>query len=91
MVTATRSSRLGLRGKPQQETVIRRAAEVSNKSMTDFSLYSAVQSADQTSLDQRLFLAAGNQSRALLLLLDRPEQDNPGLKDLFARSAPWNA
>ena len=91
MTTATRSSRLGLRATPQQETVLRRAAEVSNKSMTDFILDSAYQAAQQTLLDQRLFLVASSQSQALLSLLDRPEQDNPGLKDLFSRRAPWNA
>lgn len=90
MTTAARSSRLGLRATPQQETVIRRAAEVSNKSMTDFILDSAYQAAEQTLLDQRLFLIDGNQSQALLSLLDRPEQDNPGLKDLLSRRAPWN-
>lgn len=31
-----------------------------------------------------------SQSQALLSLLDRPEQDNPGLKNLFSRRAPWN-
>ena len=91
MTTATRSSRLGLRATPQQETVLRRAAEVSNKSMTDFILDSAYQAAEQTLLDQRLFLVASSQSQALLSLLDRPEQENPGLKDLFSRRAPWNA
>lgn len=91
MTTATRSSRLGLRATPQQETVLRRAAEVSNKSMTDFILDSAYQAAEQTLLDQRLFLVSSSQSQALLSLLDRPEQDSPGLKDLFSRRAPWNA
>jgi uncharacterized protein (DUF1778 family) len=91
MATATRSARLGLRATPQQEAVLRRAAEVSNKSMTDFILDSAYQAAQQTLLDQRLFLVTGSQSQqALLSLLDRPEQDNPGLKDLFSRRAPWN-
>jgi uncharacterized protein (DUF1778 family) len=79
-----------LRATPQQETVLRRAAEVSSKSMTDFILDSACQAAQQTLLDQRLFLVTGSQSQALLSLLDRPEQDNPGLKDLFSRRAPWN-
>lgn len=90
MTTATRSARLGLRATPQQETVLRRAAEVSNKSMTDFILDSAYQAAEQTLLDQRLFLVTSSQSQALLSLLDRPEQDNSGLKDLFSRRAPWN-
>ena len=89
MTTATRSARLGLRATPQQEAVLRRAAEVSNKSMTDFILDSAYHAAEQTLLDQRLFLVTGSQSQALLSLLDRPARDNPGLKDLFSRRAPW--
>ena len=89
MSTARRSARLGLRATPQQEVVLRRAAEVSNKSMTDFILDSACQAAEQTLLDQRLFVVSGSQSKALLSLLDRPAQDNAGLKDLFSRRAPW--
>ena len=90
MTTATRTARLGLRTTPQQEAVLRRAAEVSRKSMTDFILDSACQAAEQTLLDQRLFLVSGRQSKALLELLDRPARDNPGLKDLFSRRAPWS-
>jgi uncharacterized protein (DUF1778 family) len=89
MPAATRTARLGLRATPQQEAVLRRAAEVSHKSMTDFILDSAFQAAEQTLLDQRLFTLTGNQAEALLDLFDRPEQDNAGLKDLFSRSAPW--
>jgi uncharacterized protein (DUF1778 family) len=90
MTTNTRSARLGLRATPEQEAVLRRAAEVAHKSMTDFILDSACQAAEQTLLDQRLFLVSGNQSQALLDLLDRPAQDNLGLQDLFARPAPWD-
>ena len=82
MTTITRSCRLGLRATPQQETVLRRAAEVTNKSMTEFILDSAYRAAEQTLLDQRLFLATGSQSQALLSLLDRPGQDNVGLKGM---------
>jgi uncharacterized protein (DUF1778 family) len=89
MTSATRSARLGLRATPLQEAVLRRAAEVSNKSMTDFILDSAYRAAEQTLLDQRLFLVTGSQSQAVLALLDRPAQDNPGLQDLFSRPAPW--
>ena len=89
MTAATRTARLGLRTTPQQEAVLRRAAEVSHKSMTDFILDSAYQVAEQTLLDQRLFILTGNQAGLLLDLLDRPEQDNEGLKDLFSRRAPW--
>jgi uncharacterized protein (DUF1778 family) len=90
MTIATRTARLGLRATPQQEAVLRRAAELSHKSMTDFILDSAYRAAEQTLIDQRLFLVTGSQSKALLDLLDRPAKDNPGLKDLFSRRAPWS-
>ena len=90
MTVATRTARLGLRTTPQQEAVLRRAAEVSHKSMTDFILDSACQAAEQTLLDQRLFKLTGERAQTLLDLLDRPARDNAGLKDLFSRSAPWS-
>lgn len=89
MTTAVRSARLDLRATPQQEAVLRRAAEVSNKSMTEFIPDSAYQAAERTLLDQRLFLVTGAQSQALLSLLDTPAGNNPGLNDLFSRRAPW--
>ena len=42
---STRSARLGLRATPEQETVLRRAAEVAHKSLTDFILDAAYQAA----------------------------------------------
>ncbi|THF57652.1 type II toxin-antitoxin system TacA family antitoxin [Pseudothauera rhizosphaerae] len=87
--TTVRSARLGLRATPQQEAVLRRAAEIAHKSMTDFILDSACQAAERTLLDQCLFLVSGSQSQVLLELLDRPAQVHDGLKDLFSRPAPW--
>jgi uncharacterized protein (DUF1778 family) len=86
---APRSARLGLRATPEQEIVLRRAAEVAHKSLTDFILDAAYQTAQQTLLDQRLFMASGSQYQALLNMLDRPASDNPGLAALFSRQAPW--
>lgn len=85
-----RSSRLGLRATPEQEVVLRRAAEVAHKSLTDFILDSACLAAEQTLLDQRLFMVSGIQYRALMDLLEQPEQPNEGLRDLFSRKAPWD-
>jgi uncharacterized protein (DUF1778 family) len=86
----SRSSRLGLRSSVAQEMVLRRAAEVAHKSLTDFILDSACLAAEQTLLDQRLFMANGTNYQALLDLLDRPARSNAGLKDLFSRAAPWD-
>lgn len=88
---SARSARLGLRATPEQEVVLRRAAEVGHKSLTDFILDSACLAAEQTLLDQRLFMVSGSQYQALMDLLDRPAQPNEGLADLFSRKAPWDA
>ena len=87
---AARTARLGLRATPEQEAVLRRAAEVAHKSLTDFILDSACLAAEQTLLDQRLFMVSGSQYQALMELLERSEQANDGLADLFARKAPWD-
>ena len=84
-------ARRGLRATHEQEAVLRRAAEVAHKSLTDFILDSACLAAEQTLLDQRLFMVSGSQYRALMDLLEQPEQPNPGLADLFSRKAPWDA
>ena len=37
------------------------------------------------------FMVSGSQYQALMDLLESPEQTNEGLRDLFARKAPWDA
>ena len=86
----TRSSRLGLRATVEQEAVLRRAADVARKSLTDFILDSACQAAEQTLLDQRFFMVSGGQYQAMMDLLEQPENPNEGLRDLFSRKAPWH-
>jgi uncharacterized protein (DUF1778 family) len=86
---ASRSARLGLRSSEAQLAVLRRAADAAHKSLTDFILDSACLAAEQTLLDQRLFMASSKDYQAFLDLLDRPARSNAGLKDLFSRQAPW--
>jgi uncharacterized protein (DUF1778 family) len=63
---------------------------VTHKSLTDFILDSACEVAEQTLLDQRLFIVSDSQYQSLMELLDRPVQDNDGLRNLFTRKAPWD-
>ncbi|MBK4737399.1 type II toxin-antitoxin system TacA family antitoxin [Noviherbaspirillum pedocola] len=84
-----RSARLGLRATPEQEAVLRRAASVAHKSLTDYILDSACLAAEQTLLDQRLFMATEEQYGAILDLFDQPERENEGVRELFQRQAPW--
>lgn len=83
-----RSIRLGLRATPEQEAILRRAADVAHKSLTEFILDSACQAAEQTLLDQRLFMVSGSQYQDLLDLLERPFEENAGLRELFSKPAP---
>lgn len=91
--TSTRSSksaRLGLRATLEQEAVLRKAAAVANKSLTQFILDSAYQAAEQTLLDQKLFLVDENQYQDFLTMLDEPPKENEGIKALFGKPAPWD-
>ena len=85
-----KSSRFGLRTTPEQEIVLRRAAELCHKTMTEFILDSAYHAAEEALLNQRLFTVSGIRYEHLLDLLDRPAEDNIGLQNLFSKSAPWD-
>lgn len=85
-----RSARLGVRATPEQEHVLRRAAEIAHKSLTEFILDSACRAAEETLLDQRLFVVSGERYQRLLDLLEEPAGDNAGLRDLFSRPDPWS-
>jgi len=91
-VTATvtaKSARLGLRAAPEQEEILRRAAQASHKSLTEFILDSACAAAEQTLLDQRYFLAGKAEWNAFNALLDRPAKSKAGLRKLVQSKAPW--
>lgn len=84
-----RTGRLGLRTLPEQEVLLRHAAQVSRKSLTEFILDSACAAAEQILLDQRYFLADDVQWEAFNAALDAPAKDIPALRTLFERKAPW--
>ena len=88
--SSLRSSRFGLRASKEQESVLRRAAEATHKSLTEFILDSACAAAEQTLLDQRLFLVSGKQYQELMDLLDAPARSNAGLRKLFSKPSPWD-
>ncbi len=84
-----RSIRLALRVTPEQRLLLRLAAEATGKALSDFILESACQAAEETLIDQRLFVASNDQAQSLLDLLERPADDDAGLRDLFSRCEPW--
>ncbi len=88
--TVARSARLGLRATPIQEHLLKQAAAIRHQSLTDFILDSACSAAEQTLLEQRLFMVSGQEYQQLLAMLDESPQENNGLEQLFARQSPWD-
>jgi len=85
----TRTARLGLRATPQQQRLIQRAAEVLNKNVTEFVLDSACKFAEDTLLDQRLFLADDENWQKFQDALEQPAKIKPELQNLLKEKAPW--
>ena len=84
-----RSGRLGLRTTPIQAALIQHAAEVSQKTITEFVLSSACEKAEQTILDQRLFQIDEQTWKLFEEALERPAQAKTGLKGLIEEPAIW--
>jgi uncharacterized protein (DUF1778 family) len=86
---ARRTEKLDLRLTPQAKEKIAAAAAVSQTSVTEFVLKSALYRADETLMDQRLFILNEEQFAAFEAALDAPPRVLPGLKKLMERKAPW--
>lgn len=87
---ANKSSRIGLRISPAQERAIRLASEIKEKTISEFILDTAYRAAEQTLLDQRLFMVSNEKFSQFSELLERPPMDNEGLKKLFSKPSPWS-
>ncbi len=88
-VTLGRTARIGLRATQKQHILIQRAAEILNKSVTEFILDSACRSAENTLLDRRYFLLDEEDWDKFNAALDRPAEIKPGLLKLLEEKAPW--
>ena len=87
--SAVRSGRLGLRTTPAQDVLIQRAAAATRKSVTEFVLSSVCEKAEQTLLDQRLFMLDEQTWLAFQNALERPAQAMKNLQSLIAEPAVW--
>jgi len=73
----------------EQEVLLKRAAQVSNLSLTDYILNSACSAAELAILDQRHFIVSGHERQKLLALQARPPQTNQELRQLMSIQSPW--
>ncbi len=87
--TTARVARLALRTTIQQQLLIRRAAEVTQKSVTEFVLDSACVAAQNTLTDQKLFLVDEAGFDEFQKKLEEPAIIKPNLRKLLNRKSQW--
>jgi uncharacterized protein (DUF1778 family) len=86
---SSRTARLGFRVNSHQEALIRKAAEVTGKNVTQFVLNSACEAAESALIDQRIFFMDDKKYRAFLNALEMPAEVKPKLQKLIRSTAPW--
>ncbi len=82
---AAKSESINLRATERQKALLRRAAEATDHSLTDFILGSAVDQAERILADRRWFTASDEQFEEFVRLLDAPLPSTSKFDRLFAR------
>ncbi|MGN6367564.1 MAG: DUF1778 domain-containing protein [Phycisphaerae bacterium] len=77
--SATRSAKLDLRLTPAAKRALQAAAAVSNRSVSEFVLETALERADETLADRREFRLSPAQWKAFVEALDAPPRPLPRL------------
>ena len=80
---------INLRASAEQKALIDRAASRLGKTRTEFMLDSAREAAENTLLDQRLFLLDDSDHAKFVASLTAPVEPSDALKKLLATPAPW--
>lgn len=86
---SAKSSNINIRVAPAQRALIDRAAQSVGKSRTEFILDVATREAENTLLDQRLFVLDDERWSLFVSRLDAPPPPNAALRALLNTPAPW--
>ena len=86
---ATRTTTINLRADHPRRALIDRAAEAVGKNRSEFMLDAATREATMVLLDRRFFPLDARAFKRFAAALDAPPADNPRLRRLLAKNAPW--
>ena len=86
----TRDVTINIRAKQNQRDLIDRAAEVQNKSRSEFMLESAYQKAQDVILERRFFGLDEVKFQQFIELLDTPPKPNENLRVLLTTKSLWD-
>ena len=81
---------LNIRIKPEERSLIDRAAKARGKNRTDFILDAARLAAEETLLDQVIITASPEAYAEFLARLDMPPKTNERLRKTMQTPAPWD-
>ncbi|MBB3105343.1 DUF1778 domain-containing protein [Azomonas macrocytogenes] len=81
---------LNIRIKPEERSLIDRAAKVRGKNRTDFVLEAARAAAEEALLDQTIITVSPEAYANFLSRLDMPAQPNERLRKTLQTPAPWD-
>ena len=85
-----KNQRINLRATDRQESLLRRAAEATDHTLTEFILGSAVEHAERVMADRRWFIATEDQFEEFKRLLDAPLPSTTKFEKLFARPSVFS-
>lgn len=88
--THTKRETLNIRIKPEERSLIDRAASMRGKNRTDFILEAARLAAEETLLEQAVIMASPEAYAEFLARLDMPPQPNERLRKTMQTPAPWD-
>lgn len=88
---APKTARINVRTTTRQEDLIRRAAEATDRSVTDFVLASASTAAEKVLADRKWFPVSSEQWEAFEALLDKPLPETGKLLKLAATPSPFSS
>lgn len=87
---ANKSERPSARLTPEQDALIRRAAEVEGTDLTNFTVTAALAQARDVLADRRLFVLDDAAWTQFMPILDRPVSHKPRLEKLFSEPSVFD-
>lgn len=79
-----RATRFSIRATAKQKDLIARAANRSNKTISEFVLENAIEAAEALEADNANFVVSRDQYEQFLAALDEPPKSIPALRKLFS-------
>jgi uncharacterized protein (DUF1778 family) len=88
--TQTRNEIINLRASRQQKKLIDQAAELLDRTRSDFMLEAACREAQALLADQTHFSLREDKFKQFMAALDKSPKNNPKLRRLLQSTAPWD-